>query len=287
MDSHLTPFEKWVIEEKGTEPKGSGLFINHNAQGFYHCKKCQTPLYSSEHKFPSTCGWPSFDDELPGAVKRIPDPDGRRTEILCQNCDAHLGHVFEGEGYTAKNIRHCVNSVSMTFKPAAEIPQRSIAIFASGCFWGTEYFMARIPGVISTEVGYIGGHKDHPTYEEVCSGKTGHFEAVRVTYNPLHVTYRTLVQIFFETHDFSQEDGQGPDIGSQYLSRLFPIDDEERSIAEEVIGKLKLKGFHVATQLLKPQKFWSAEDNHQKYYEKQGKSPYCHIYRPLFSDAGD
>lgn len=113
----LTADEAWVIEKKGTERPFTGTLLDNKAKGVYVCKKCNAPLYSSEDKFESHCGWPSFDDEIKGSVKRIPDPDGMRTEIVCANCGGHLGHVFLGEGFTSKDTRHCVNSVSMKFVP--------------------------------------------------------------------------------------------------------------------------------------------------------------------------
>ena len=124
MFKKLSPQEYKILIEKGTEPPFSGIYCDHSASGIYLCKQCSSPLFSSKNKFHSHCGWPSFDDEIEGSVKRIPDADGFRTEIVCNNCDGHLGHVFLGEGFTKKDTRHCVNSTSMKFiKKSENLPE--------------------------------------------------------------------------------------------------------------------------------------------------------------------
>ena len=277
----LTPEEERVIIHKGTEAPYTGEYVNNKQTGVYVCRRCNAPLYNSSDKFDSHCGWPSFDDEIKGAVKRVLDADGRRTEIICTNCGAHLGHVFLNEGFTAKETRHCVNSISLKFIPQ-ENKMIKKAYFASGCFWGTEYYFMKAKGVAHTAVGFMGGHVDHPSYEQVCQKNTGHLETTEVDYDTSKTSYEDLVKLFFETHDFTQTNGQGPDIGPQYLSCIFYADENEKNIAEKYISILQKKGYKVATMLKPLSTFWKAEDYHQQYYEHKGTTPYCHVYKKIF-----
>jgi len=278
----LTKEEEAVILYKGTERPFSGKYEKFDEPGTYICKRCGAPLYRSADKFDAGCGWPSFDDEIPGAVVRLPDADGQRTEIQCARCGAHLGHLFTGEGFTEKNKRHCVNSISMDFIAAGSHPVSDTAIFAGGCFWGVEYYMKKMAGVISTEVGYTGGKKDKPTYKEVCSGTTGHYEAIKVVFDPALTTYEAVARLFFEIHDPTQWNRQGPDVGVQYRSAVFYGNEEQKSIAEKLIRILKEKGYPVVTEVLPATTFWKAEDYHQEYYDHQGSTPYCHGYVKRF-----
>jgi len=267
--------EEDVILHKGTERAFSGKYVDYHADGAYRCRRCGAPLFSSAAKFDSRSGWPSFDEALPGAVKEIPDADGIRTEIVCAHCGAHLGHVFYGEGFTKKNTRHCVNSISMDFESAkAEV---AAAYFAGGCFWGVEYYFQQQTGVLSAESGYMGGHMNSPSYEDVKTGRTGHAEAVRVAYDPGRVTYEALAKLFFEIHDPAQVNRQGPDMGTQYRSVVFYADEEQKRVAEKLIGQLKEKGLRAVTQVVPAGTFWKAEEYHQDYYFKTGGTPYCHI----------
>ena len=283
--NNLTPDEEKVIVGKGTEMPNKGIYTDNHESGRYFCKRCNAALFDSDSKFDSGSGWPAFDEFIPGSVQEIPDKDGYRVEIVCNNCKGHLGHVFKGERFTKKNTRHCVNSISLNFIPENQLAEKvkmDTAIFASGCFWGTEYFFEKAPGVISTQVGYIGGHKENPTYKEVCAHTTGHAEAVMVVFDPTQTSYEALCKLFFETHDPSQVNRQGPDIGDQYRTEVFYLNDEQKAITEKLIALLEADGMKVATKVTKATKFWEGEDYHEHYYSGNGGTPYCHGYTKRF-----
>lgn len=278
----LTANELAIINDKETEQPYSGEYDDFTGVGTYLCRRCGLALFRSTSKFHSGCGWPSFEDNIVNAVKHIPDQDNKRTEILCARCDAHLGHVFHGEGFTDKNTRHCVNSRSLDFVNDSTVLDTEEAIFAAGCFWGVEYLFQSLPGVVKTVVGYTGGQLAYPTYEAVCSGTTGHYEAIRVVYDIHKIDYKTIAQYFFEIHDPTQQDGQGPDHGQQYLSVAFYYHDAQKHILEKLAHTLEAKGHHLATRILPVSVFWRAERYHQQYYVKQSKQPYCHHYTKRF-----
>ena len=155
--------------------------------------------------------------------------------------------------------------------------QTETAVFAGGCFWGVEHLFKDIPGVKELQVGYTGGSLPNPSYKQVCTHTTGHAEAVRIVFDPEIVSFETLAKHFFEIHDPTQSNGQGPDIGPQYRSEIFYLSEQQKRQAEEVIGLLRSKGYEVNTKLTPATTFWKAEDYHQQYYDKTGGEPYCHI----------
>jgi peptide methionine sulfoxide reductase msrA/msrB len=280
-DKSLPPDVLEIIRRHATEKPYSGVYNDCTQSGTYLCRGCGAALFRSDSKFHSTCGWPSFDEALTSAVTKKTDSDGQRIEILCTHCAAHLGHVFNGEGFTPKNSRYCVNSKSLDFVENNEVIDTEEAIVAGGCFWGVEYYLERLPGVLRTEVGYTGGEMPLPTYHDVCTGKTGHIEAVRVLYSPSKLNYETLIKYFFEIHNPSQDNGQGPDLGHQYQSAIFYYNDAQKQTAEKLI-KILQHTIPVSTKCLPVTPFWPAEPDHQQYYNKTQHQPYCHAYTKRF-----
>lgn len=282
----LTEFEQFVIEQKGTEKPFSGEFNQHNKQGTYHCKKCDAPLYHSSHKFESGCGWPAFDGEIEGAVIRVPDADGRRTEIVCHQCGGHLGHVFEGEMLTDNNIRHCVNSVSLAFSAKDEqqntsVTKLELATIGGGCFWCIESLFLSLDGVQSVTSGYAGGDPDRADYRSVCQGNTGHAEVVQIEFSPSDISYQDILTIFFDAHDPTSLNRQGNDIGSQYRSVIFTHSPLQQQIAGELIASIDNSGvWHkpLVTELVAYESFYPAEAYHHDYYAKNvTENRYCQL----------
>lgn len=322
----LSGLEADVLLRKATEAPYTGEYLNNHAAGTYICRQCGMPLYHSDDKFESGCGWPSFDKEVAGAVRRVPDADGRRVEIICANCGGHLGHVFEGEGFTERNTRHCVNSLSMKFAQAGSDEEKAAlarladkasavspagtagsgvaataasatqtsttggctatAVVAGGCFWGVEDAFQKIAGVCEAVSGYTGGHTVNPSYEDVCRGDTGHAEAVLVRFDPTRVSYEQILRRFFEIHDPTQLNRQGPDWGEQYRSAVFYENAEQKAVAQKLVARLKELGYKVVTQIEPAGPFYAAEDYHQDFTRRTGRGA-CHMSVPRFSQRAD
>jgi peptide methionine sulfoxide reductase msrA/msrB len=275
----LTSAEAHVLLHQGTERPFSGELNANKGEGSYYCKQCGSPLFYSDAKFDSGSGWPSFDEALPNAVSERGDSDGVRIEALCATCGGHLGHLFRGERFTPRNKRYCVNSIALEFRAG---PPQSEAVYAGGCFWGVEYLFNKLEGVISVTSGYTGGDLKNPTYQDVLQQTTGHYEAVKVIYDPRRISYEELTKFFFEIHDPTQANGQGPDIGPQYRSAIFYRSESEWESAHYLIDLLKKGGLKVVTAVLSAKQFWDAEGYHQNYYDKKGSLPYCHSWQKRF-----
>ncbi len=301
----LTPEQYHVMKENGTERPFTNAYHNNKAEGIYVDRISGVPLFSSKTKFDSGTGWPSFYAPIsPKVVKEVVDREYGmvRTEVRAAKSDSHLGHVFD-DGPAPTGLRYCMNSASLRFIPVADLEKeglgqflpdfgktptgtkatqaekREVAIFAAGCFWGVEETFRATPGVKATSVGYTGGHLENPTYKAVCSDTTGHAEAVRVEYDPAVVSYDKLLEIFWTSHDPTQVNRQGPDIGTQYRSSVFFTSPEQEKAAIASKKKLGESGKFrrpIATEIVPATTYYPAEDYHQQYLAKRGLSN-CHL----------
>lgn len=291
LAARLDPEAFRITQKAGTEPPFCGGYLHVKEPGTFVCVVCGLPLFSTEHKFDSGTGWPSFWREFdPEHVLRQPDFSYGmvRTEIRCARCGAHLGHVFE-DGPPPTGERHCVNSAALRFyakgttlPPESQPVATEVAYFAGGCFWGLEHYFQQGPGVIDAQAGYMQGHVDHPTYEQVCSGTTGHAETVKVVFDPKRISYRRLLEAFFAMHDPTQWNRQGPDVGEQYRSGIWYVNEAQRQEALAFIRELEASGRYrgkpIVTQVEPAKTFWPAEEYHQDYIAKTGRA--CHVRNP-------
>lgn len=284
----LTSEEAHIIIDKWTERPYTGQYRDNHADWLYICRQCNNPLYRSDSKFDSHCGWPSFDDAIPGKVLMQSDNDKIRTEIVCKQCNGHLWHIFVWEQQTSKNTRHCVNSLSMRFLKKEDIsediilriPFYEIAILGWWCFWCIEGALQKIPGIIEIRSGYMWGKRPFPTYERICAGVSWYIEVVQIFFDSNILSYERLLEYFFAIHDPTTKDKQWNDTGSQYRSVIFTLSQDQNNKAQEIIDKLNLSWVYdnqIVTEIRPAEIFYLAEDYHQNFYKNNPNKPYCQL----------
>ena len=272
-----------VLREKGTETPFTGKWLDNKAKGTYVCGACGIPLFASTSKFDSGTGWPSFDSEIDGKVLETEDQTHGmvRSEIVCSNCGGHLGHVFD-DGPTKTGLRYCVNSLSLDFEVEKKVKTPAVSsdtiTLGGGCYWCVEAVYELLEGVKSVESGYAGGAVKNPSYEAVCSGKTGHAEVVQIVYNPQVTSFTEILKVFFTVHDPTTLNRQGADVGTQYRSAIFYRNAEQQKMAKDVITELnkeKVYDSPIVTEITPFKIYYKAEDYHQDYYFQNKQQGYC------------
>ena len=280
----LSPDLYAVAREADTERAFTGTMWNSETKGTYYCAACGLKLFKSNQKFTSSCGWPSFFEQENKESVVFKDDNSfgmRRTEALCGRCNSHLGHLFD-DGPEPTGKRYCMNAISLDFVPDATETKGNLAtiVLGGGCYWCVEAVYEKLEGVDKVVSGFAGGTVENPSYEEVCTGRTGAAEVVEITYDKTKTNLDEIFEVFFTVHDPTTLNRQGGDVGTQYRSVIFYATEEQKKAAESIIAELnsaKVYSSKIVTTLEPFKAFYKAKDYHQNYYENNKNQTYCQM----------